>query len=378
MAVRMIQRPLFLWLWPGMRLALLWGCVAACLAFFSLTATPAWSQPSSATHPGPVQPTLKIVGGLAGVAQFNQLEAPFWTQELARLSGGKYTASMVAFDRAGVPGSEMLRLIQLGVVPFGTVLMSSLSGSFPRYAAPDLAGLNLDFDQLRTSLRAFRPYLDKALREEQGIELLALYIYPAQMVFCKKPLKRLAELRGRRVRVSSASQADFVSAFGAIPSLTAFDQIVSRLETGGVDCAVTGTLSGSAIGLQRLTTDVYQLPINWGMAIFGANRAAWLALPPDLRALLQAELPKLEARIWAQSERDTAQGLACLSGKIACPDGTSGAMQVASVSAQDRQIAEQVFAGTVLLRWLQRCGTSCADIWNTTLGPARGVALPAP
>lgn len=339
---------------------------------------PAWSQPISATRPDTAPPTLKIVGGLAGVTQFTQLEAPFWSQELQRLSGGKYSASVVAFDQAGVPGSEMLRLMQLGVVPFATVLTSLLSGPFPQYSAPDLAGLNLDIAQLRTSVAAFRPYLEQALRNEHGVELLAIYIYPAQMVFCDKPLQRLADLRGRRVRVSSVSQADFVSALGAIPLHTIFAQIVPRFEAGGMDCALTGTLSGNDIGLQRFTTSLYQLPINWGMSIFGANRTAWLALPPDLRALLSVELPKLEARIWAESERDTAHGLDCLSGKALCAGSKQTSVRLVLASTEDQLRAEQVFAETVLPRWLQRCGPRCASIWNTTIGPARSIALPVP
>lgn len=356
------------------------ACLVGAALLASMSAQSAWCQSSVAdeSRPGAAPPTLRVVGGLAGVTQFTELEAPFWSQELARLSGGKYTASVVAFDRAGVPGAEMLRLIQLGVVPFGTVLMGSLSGSLPQYTAPDLAGLNLNVQQLRASVAAFRPYLQKALREEQGIEMLALYIYPAQMAFCKAPLKRLADLKGRRVRVSSAAQADFFSALGAIPLYTEFAQIVPRFEAGSVDCAVTGTLSGSAIGLHRLTTDLYELPINWGLAIFGANSAAWQALPEDLRALLSRELPKLEHRIWDESERNTAQGLACLSGKAVCGDGAAGNMKLVAAGDDDIRRAEQVFAQTVLPRWLQRCGAACATIWNTTIGPARHIALPRP
>ncbi|WP_220432905.1 hypothetical protein, partial [Raoultella terrigena] len=74
---------------------------------------------------------LRIVGNLGALSQYSRREAPFWAQELPRLSGGRFTASIVPFDRAGVPGIEMLRLIELGVVPMGTVLMSSLTAQYP-------------------------------------------------------------------------------------------------------------------------------------------------------------------------------------------------------------------------------------------------------
>ena len=72
---------------------------------------------SLAQAPAPAPYKLRVVGGLAALSQFTRWEEPFWTQELKKLSGGKYSADIVPFDRAGVPGVEMLRLLQLGVIP---------------------------------------------------------------------------------------------------------------------------------------------------------------------------------------------------------------------------------------------------------------------
>lgn len=188
------------------------ACAALGLLFGGLPH--AAGQTASATpSPATAAPyKLRIVGGLAGINQYTRQEEPFWSKELLRLSGGRFDAEIVPFDRAGVPGTEMLRLLQLGVVPFGTTLMSSFTAQYPEYTAPDLAGLNPDIATLKSTLAAFRPYLEKRLREQHGVEPLAVYVYPAQVVFCKKPLRGLADLAGRRTRVSSSTQADFVGA----------------------------------------------------------------------------------------------------------------------------------------------------------------------
>ena len=56
-----------------------------------------------------------------------------------------------------------------------------------------------------------------------------------------------------------------------------------------ITCAITGTLSGNAIGLQTVTTHVSRVAISWGVSIFGANERAWSALidkyVADLRLL---------------------------------------------------------------------------------------------
>ena len=357
------------------------GMSGALQAAVPATTVPPPSSPAavaSAAATGAVVPyRLRIVGGLAGISQYTRQEEPFWTKEVPRLSGGRFQTEIVPFDRAGVPGTEMLRLLQLGVVPFGTALMSSFTSQYPEYTAPDLAGLNPDIATLKSTLLAFRPYLEKSLREQHGVEALAVYVYPAQVVFCNKALRSLADLAGRRVRVSSATQADFVGALGATPVLTGFAQIVPSLNSGNTECAITGTMSGNMLGLPKITSHLHTLPVTWGLAVFGANRAAWLALPEDLRVLLRRELPRLEAAIWAESERETAEGIACNRGAATCVGGTKGSMTVVAMSAQDERRRQEILASTVLPRWLQRCGARCAKVWNQTIGPARGlVATP--
>lgn len=360
--------------------------VALSAAIVLLSVAPGRSHAAASVSPAvPAAPAgapasfkLRIVGGLGAINQYTRQEEPFWTQELERLSAGRYDAEIVPFDRAGVPGPEMLRLLQLGVVPFGTALMSSFTAQHPEYTAPDLAGLNPDIATLRVTLAAFRPYLEKALREQHGIEALAIYVYPAQVVFCKKPLQSLSELAGRRTRVSSSTQADFVGALGGVPVLTGFSEMVPRLTAGSTECAITGTMSGNTVGLHRLTTHVHALPVTWGLAVFGANRAAWQALPVDLRTLLRKELPRLEAAIWEESERETMEGMACNQGASSCTGGRKGSMTLVPVSQKDEIRRREILESTILPRWVERCGALCAQVWNQTIGPARGLVVNPP
>jgi TRAP-type C4-dicarboxylate transport system substrate-binding protein len=316
---------------------------------------------------------LRIVGGLAGVAQFEEHEKPFWTQELPRLTGGRATAEIVPFDQAGIRGQEMLRLMQLGVVPFGTVLLAVASPQDPLLGAADLAGLAPDAPTLARALDAFRPVLERRLRERHGLRMLAIYAYPAQVVFCRQPLTSLGDLAGRRVRTSSVSQSDLVEAVGGVPVQTAFADIVDRMREGRLDCAITGTLSGNTIGLHAITTHLHALPINWGLSVFAANAAAWDALPADLRGTLQQRLGVLERNILDDALRLTDEGLRCNTGAAGCTRGRAGRMRAVNPAADAQRLREK-FGEVVLPRWLQRCGSDCAGAWNASIGAA--LALP--
>jgi TRAP-type C4-dicarboxylate transport system substrate-binding protein len=343
------------------------GMLAATAATFLFHASPAAAQAAAPQH-------LRIVGGLASVNQFTKYEEPFWARELARLSNGRATAEIVPYDRAGIRGQEMLRLVQLGVVPFGTALLNLSAIDDAELGMPDLAGLNPDMAALRRSIGAFRPHLKRILRERYGSELLALYAYPAQVTFCAKPLASLADLRGRRIRVSSATQSDWVTSLGAVPVQTPFAEVVANVRSGNIDCAITGSMSGNSIGLHEVTSHIHTRAVNWGVAAFVANGAAWAALPPDLQELLQRELPKLEQAIWTDAETETRDGIACNVGG-ACTSGRKGKMVEVRPTPADVARGRDILVQNVLPGWLKRCGQQCAQPWKQTVGAATGLEL---
>lgn len=311
---------------------------------------------------------LRIVGGLGDVHQYTRHEEPFWRRELPRLTAGRLTADITPHDRAGLRGQDMLRLMRLGVVPFGTALLGLVSSPEPVFAAPDMAGLNPDMAALRANIQRLRPLIDTTLRDTYGIELLALYTYPAQVLFCREAFAGLADLAGRRIRVSSIAQADFFDALGARPAVIAFADVEPALRRKAVDCAVTGTMSGHTIGLPAVTRYLHTLPINWGVAIFGANLTAWRNLPADVQALLRRELARVEQDIWAESEAETSEGIRC-NGAGPCSAGAPGEMTVVRASVGDEALRQRVLREAVLPRWKQRCGPACDGPWAKALEP---------
>lgn len=325
--------------------------------------------------PEPTQ-RLRIVGGLADVNQFVQHERPFWTRTLQQRSNGRFSAEIVPLDRAGVPAQDMVRLMQIGVIPFGTIQISRVAPQDSAFSAADLAGLNPDVAALKKTVAAFRPFLENTLRQRYGIELLAIYIYPAQMVFCNRPITRLADLANQRVRVSGTTVADFIKAFGGIPVVTAMSDAVPRLRMGNVSCAVTGSMTGNTLGLHEASTHIFAMPITWGVTLFAANRDSWNALEPPLRVLLREELPQLESRIWQASEQETLEGLACNTGAQSCRSGHKGRMIAVPMDPQDDLRRQQVLRSHILPSWLRRCGADCASMWNNTIGPVHAIAVP--
>ena len=320
----------------------------------------------------PIQ--LRVIGGLAGVSQYTRHEEPFWRDRVPQLTGGRVKASIYSFDSSGLRGQEMLQLMRLGVVPFGTALLATVSADEPELNAVDLPGLNPDMPTLRRTVSLYRPHLERLLRQRYGIELLGIYAYPAQVIYCTKPFVGLADLAGRRVRTSSVGQSEMMAALGAVPVVTPFAEIVNAIRAGTVDCAITGTFSGNEIGLFEVTSHVHAMAISWALSFFGANLAAWEALPADIQDVLRQGISGLERDIWEASDRETAEGLACNTGSALCAHGRSGRMTLVPVTPADEVQRARVLVRSVIPSWVERCGPDCADAWNQTLAPTLGLS----
>lgn len=336
-----------------------------------VTASASSPLPGAAAEAGPLR--LHVVGSLGSLRLFTQHEQPFWTQHLPRASSGRITAEIVPADRAGIGVTEQLPLLQAGALPFSVIPVATAMASAPEFGAVDLAGVNPDMASLRRSAAAFRPLWDRLLRERHGAELLAVYTYPAQVLFCRRAWTGgLAGLKGLRIRTSSPSQSDWVEGLGALPQMLPFNDVRGQLERGNLDCAITGAMSGNAVGLHDVTAQIHGMAINWGVSLMVANGQAWKRIPPDLQQLLRRELAVLETGVWAAAERETSDGMACNTGQPSCKAGKRGSMRAQAVTSDDEERRRDVVSTRVLPAWLRRCGPACLPAWNTTMATLPG------
>ncbi|HVY13844.1 MAG TPA: TRAP transporter substrate-binding protein [Rhodopila sp.] len=320
---------------------------------------------------------LRVVGGLANVTQFTKFERPFWQTEVPKLTQGRITADIYPFDQSGFAGPEMLQLMRLGVVSFGTALLAQVAADEPELNVVDLPTLNPDMKTLRKTVSAYRSHIADILARRYGVELLAIYAYPAQVLFCTSKFQTLHDLAGRKVRTSSVGQSEMMEALGAVPIQIPFAKIVDSFRRGVVDCAITGTRSGAEIGLPEVTSYISPLAISWGLSFFGANRDAWHQLPADVRKELRAGIQHLEAAIWDAADRETSVGLACDIGSAECDSEKTYHMTLVPVDPADQSDRRQFLIKTILPQWIQRCGQDCVDAWNSTLARQFDIQLPS-
>lgn len=318
---------------------------------------------------------FKVVGTWGNLASWNDLEKPFWTEALPAASGGVLTAEAIPITEAGLKGGEVMRLLSLGVFEVAHGLGSYVAAENPAIEGTDLSSIAPDFATMRAVTDAYRPIMDETFRSTYGATILSLHPWPASMVYCTSPISSIADLKGRKVRVHSATLGDFVEGAGGVAVTIPFAEVVPALEKGVADCAITDPMSAYNAKWHEVVTDVFALRVGYSITFTAINTQLWESLPEETRAAVTTALADMEKRAWADAEVKEAIGVACLTGGD-CPLGEAGTAALHEPVDADIAARQAILDGFVLKRWGVRCGADCAGRWNETAGKAAGLAVP--
>lgn len=317
--------------------------------------------------------SLKVVGSVSTLPPYKDHEHPFWTRKVPELSGGRVTAEVRGFNEMGMKGPELLRLMSSGVVEFGTATLAYFASDNPINEAIDLAGLAPDVRTARQVTDLFYPVYEKFYGEGSRVKLLGISTYPAQVFFCNAPVRSLADIRGKKVRTSSRTQAEFVEALGGASVTLAFAEVVPALQNKVVDCAISGSMSGYSAKWYEVSTHLFALPVNWNQQIHAVNQRSWDRLDPKVRSFLQANITAMVNDIWAAAEQQTREGIECNTGAPTCPQPMKGRMVLVTPSDADRALLRKVMMESVLPKWAARCSAECVQSFNGTIGRSLGL-----
>jgi TRAP-type transport system periplasmic protein len=319
------------------------------------------------TQPFPTQP------------QFTRVDQPLLRDGLKAKSGGAIDVKLSAWPEMGLTGPEVLRLVRAGQVDIGAAPLSTVSGDVPFLDGVDLAGLHPEISMARRTAEALVPHANKEL-EKFGSRIVAVYPFPAQVIFCRQPVSSLADLKGRKIRTFGASLNDFVAAVGGQAVSIGFPEVYSALERGVADCAVTGTGSGNAAKWYEVTSYIYNLPTSYAVSAYFVNVAWWNRLDQPTRDLITATMKEVQDAQWKLGAEASQDGLDCNAGKAdSCKIHTlvkERPMTVVAATAEDKAALRKILETAVLPGWVKRCGARCADIYNEVVAPLTGVSYP--
>ncbi|MWB77957.1 transporter [Pseudooceanicola sp. 216_PA32_1] len=311
---------------------------------------------------------LKVVGTWGYLNTWNQVEKPFWTEELKAASNGKITVEALPMTEVGLKGFEVMRMLQLGVFDGAHGIISYL-GDDPVAEGADLAGVVQTWDEAKAAVAAYEPVLAESFDKTYDAKLLGVYPFPSQLLYCNAPISGLADLKGKKIRSYSKSMSDLFTGLGATPVTIAFGEVVPALQLGTVDCAVSGTLPSYTSGWGEATTHLVRLSTGYAFSFAAVSKVSWDRMDEETRDIIASNAGAMIDRAWEIGQKDDEMGIACLTDGPCEVGDPAGLVDVALSDADRAQLAD-VLQATVLESFGARCGAACSATWNETIGRA--------
>ncbi len=341
--------------------------LAMLLAATALAAGPALAQEKL---------TFKVIGQplATGLIQKNK-EQPFF-ETLAQKTGLPIVFEYKPIDTTGIKDTDQLRVMKSGLFEIVSLRVSQNSRDEPTLLGLDLVGLNPDYKTGRAVANAYFNELDQRLQKQFNVKLLGLWPFGPQVLFCKKPITKLADVKGLKVRVYDQNLAKFIQSVGGTPVPLSFAETHQSLSLGVVDCAITGPSSANSAGWPEVST--HMLPIGFQIALNGyaITIDAWNKLKPDQQAKLKAAFDAQVEEVWKYSEELFIDASNCNVGKDPCTTGKKYNLVNVPVTAGDLEIVRRAVSEVSVPVWAEVCDKSnpgCSATWKKLVGPVVGL-----
>ena len=330
--------------------------------------------------PGPKVKIATVTQSGPTIPQYTKVDVPYFKEIVPQKSGGRIEMTTASWPELNLNGPEIIRLVRSGQIDIGGAPLSTVSGDVPILDGIDLAGLNPDIVQARKVAVAMVPVANQEL-ERFATKIVGVFPYPAQVLYCKKSLTGLADLKGRKIRTFGPSLNDFVLAIGGQPIAIGFPEVYSALERGVAECAVTGTGSGNAAKWYEVSSFLYTLTVSWSTAAYYVNLPWWNKLDPAVRDFMVAVMDEVQDKQWALGAAATQDGIDCNTGKAeGCKIHTlvtKDPMTEVKPTEEDKAWLRRILADDVLPGWVKRCGAKCGEIYNQVIAPITAIRYAA-
>jgi TRAP-type C4-dicarboxylate transport system substrate-binding protein len=208
--------------------------------------------------------------------------AKLLTEEIEKATNGELKMQLHLSGTLQISPSDITKAVGENIVQLGDDLFNS--GNIPLAGIPRLPMLVQSYDDFTKAAAVLQPYIEKAFAAK-GSTVLAAYSYPMQVVWGKKKLESLEDIKGLKLRVAAPEQGEFVRRFGGTSITMSAPEVPSALDRGVVDGIFTAGVG--AVLWKDLLKYGFLMVVNVNNSYIIANTEAFNKLSPDLQAKLR-------------------------------------------------------------------------------------------
>ena len=288
-----------------------------------------------------------------------------WARSVEQRTNGRVQFELTSLPELGLGGAETIRVLKTGVVDVTETYGGYVAGELPLLEILEMPGIFPSPEVAKKAILAWKPTEAKILDEKANAVLLAMAVYPDQAIWSKKPLRKLEDFKGLKIRVHSVALGSLVAGLGGEPLTIAFAETYTALERGTLDAAISGTNPG--YGLRWYEVSKYLVgPISMRPHVaLAINKNTWKRLPPDIQVILKEEAEKLvEGKSFEAIEVWNKEGI---------DRSVEKGMEHQPFSPDLQATIKEVLRTKVVPEWIKRAGgAEAARLFNDIIAPLVG------
>jgi TRAP-type C4-dicarboxylate transport system substrate-binding protein len=239
------------------------------------------------------------------------LAAP-WAARLEQESGGRLRIPVFASLALGGTPEELAQQVREGEVDIVLTAAGFTPGRFPR---TEVFELPFAHGAAAANTWALQDYYDRHLREEyRDYHVLLLFADDGAALHATRPIRRLEDLRGLKIRTAGRGGAAFLRAVGAVAIGSPAADLPQMLAKGLLDGCLAPFSALAGTGAEKSLAHHVAFDERIGVTVYALlmNPGRYRALPEPLRRLLDAHsrrhLAWYAGKTWSELEPAGAPG----------------------------------------------------------------------
>ena len=149
--------------------------------------------------------------------------------------------------------------------------------------------------------------LSKAFEEKMKAKLLAFPLVVQHQIVTRKPVTKLAELKGLSIRGTPGPILAGITALGATPIRLAAEEVYMAMERGTIDGAVRPLPSYVEYREYEVAKNIISTPFIYSTTALWISVSAWNKLPPDLQKIVFDEADRMNEKMTQLMASDLAE-----------------------------------------------------------------------
>lgn len=235
--------------------------------------------------------TLKLHHFVPPVAPPHATFLAPWAAKVEKESGGRIKIQLFPSMQLGGTPPQLIDQIKDGVVDIGWTVAGYTAGRFPKTEVMEVPFLHTN--ALGTTL-ALQDFQEKYLRDEyKDYHVLLLHVHGGALVHASKPIVKLEDYKGLKIRTPNRGGSVFLRGVGASPVGAPVPEVPQMLSKGVVDGALLPYEIANPLKVHELVKYHSEFAgtqprIGTTVFIFAMNKKRYESLPADLKKVIDA------------------------------------------------------------------------------------------